>query len=281
MTGPVVVGFDGSPESLAASEWAVREARRRELRLEILQSWPWPRRDVVGSDETYRLALSRLAEREAALRALAPEVPVSSSTVSTEPAEALEAAARSAGVLVLGSRGLGTIHGFLVGSVSQEVLGRADCPVVLVRAGGGGHDGPVLVGLDLARPADEVLAYAFGAAAVRSTPLRVLHVWAPPAGSEYTSFDAVRSTEKDPSAEERALLAEVLEPWRARYPGVEARAELVRGGAAAAVVEAAATARLLVLGRRMRRGPLGARLGPVAHAAIHHVGCPVAIVPHS
>ncbi|WP_183107302.1 universal stress protein [Streptomyces sp. 1114.5] len=43
---------------------------------------------------------------------------------------------------------------------------------------------------------------------------------------------------------------------------------------------AAQTARLLVLDRRIRGMPLGAHLGPVAHAAIHHVDRPVAIVPH-
>jgi len=47
----------------------------------------------------------------------------------------LEAAGKNATMLLLGSRGLGAVQGFLVGSVSQEVLGRADCPVVLVRAG--------------------------------------------------------------------------------------------------------------------------------------------------
>ncbi|MER7756778.1 universal stress protein [Kitasatospora sp. NPDC097643] len=281
MNGPIVVGFDGSPESLAATEWATREAGRRGLPLELLQAWPWPTRDVVGSDEVYRHSREQLAAREAELRAARPGLPVTSAHLRGEPAEALGHAAESATLLALGSRGLGPVHGFLIGSVSQEVLGRAACPVVLVRAGEGGPDGPVLVGLDLARPADKVLAFAFEAAARRSAPLRIVHVWSPPAGSEYLASDAVGGWEGELSSVERSRLSEVLEPWRSRYPRVEVAADLVRGKAAVVLVEAASTARLVVLGRRLRRKPLGAHLGPVAHAAIHHVRCPVAVVPHS
>ncbi|MGW3042181.1 universal stress protein [Kitasatospora sp. NPDC001159] len=280
MTGSVVVGFDGSPESLAATEWAVREAQRRGLGLEVVQAWPWPKRDVVGSDQTYHRALAHLADREAGLRAVAPGVPITSAPVSADPVEVLETASRTAAVLVLGSRGLGTVRGFLTGSVSQEVLRRSACPVVLVRAHESEPAGAVTVGLDLAHPAEEVLAFAFEAAALRSAPLRVVHVWSPPAGSEYMSYGAIGGLEHEVSAVERTGLAEALEPWRTRHPEVEVTEELVRGKPAVELVDATATARLLVVGRRTRHAPLHHHLGPVAHAAIHHVHCPVAVVPY-
>ncbi|MER6302553.1 universal stress protein [Kitasatospora sp. NPDC001539] len=281
MTGPVVVGFDGSPESLAATEWAAREAQRRGLGLEVLHAWPWPKRDVVGSDQTYHRALAQLAEREGALRALAPEVPIVSSPVSGDPVEALEAASRTAAVVVLGSRGLGTLRGYLTGSVSQEVLRRAACPVVLVRARESEPAGDVTVGLDLTHPAEAVLAFAFEAAALRSAPLRVVHVWNPPAGSEYMAYGAIGGLEREVSAVERTGLAEALEPWRGRHPEVEVTDELVRGKAAVELVDAAATARLVVVGRRTHHAPLRHHhLGPVAHAVVHHVHCPVAVVPY-
>ncbi|NDZ98224.1 universal stress protein, partial [Streptomyces sp. SID10116] len=37
----------------------------------------------------------------------------------------------------------------------------------------------------------------------------------------------------------------------------------------------------LVVGRRARRAPVGARIGSVAHAVLHHAPCPVAVVPHA
>ncbi|MFJ9442463.1 universal stress protein [Kitasatospora sp. NPDC101235] len=281
MTGHVVVGFDGSPESLAAAAWAAREAQRRGLRLDVLQAWPRPKHLAPGSKPGDRPALAQLAEREGELRALAPEVAVSATSVAADPVEALEAAAQGAALLVLGSHGLGTLRGFLVGSVSQEVLRRAACPVVLVRAGGDEPAGAVTVGLDLAHPADEVLAFAFEAAALRSAPLRVIHVWSPPAGTEYMSYGAIGGLEGEVSSVERSGLAQALEPWRARHPEVAVTTDLIRGKAAVELVDAAAAARLLVVGRRVRRKPLRHHhLGPVAHAAIHHVHCPVAVVPY-
>ncbi|MEV8322271.1 universal stress protein [Kitasatospora sp. NPDC056731] len=280
--GPVVAGFDGSPESLAATAWAAREALRRGLALELLQAWPWPKRDSVGTNEVYNRSRDALAAREAELRATHAGLQVSSRQVPDDPAKALVTAGRTSAVLVLGSRGLGPVRGFLVGSVSQEVLRRATCPVVLVRAGEGEQGAatdPVLVGVDLAHPPDDVLAFAFEAAAHRSAPLRIVHVWAPPAGSEYMAFDAIGGLEKELSASERKQFADVLALWLARYPQVTVTSELVRGNAAIVLVEASETARLVVLGRHVRRLPLGAHLGPVAHAAIHHVRCPVAVVP--
>ncbi|MFE6051432.1 universal stress protein [Kitasatospora sp. NPDC056446] len=280
MTGPVVVGFDGSPESVAATAWAAREARRRDCPLELLQAWPRPERTAADGDHARQQSLERLSARAAELRSTV-EVTVASSQVPGAPAEALEAAARTAALLVLGSRGLGAVRGFLVGSVSQEVLRRAACPVVLVRAGEDRPDGPVLVGVDLAHPMDDVLAFAFDAAARRSAPLRVVHVWSPPVGSEYMAFEAIGSLSGELSAAERTGFTELLEPWRARCPGVAVTADLVRGAPAVALVDAAADARLLVVGRRARRTLLGTHLGPVAHAAIHHVRTPVALVPHA
>ncbi|MFD5462837.1 universal stress protein [Kitasatospora sp. NPDC127059] len=280
-SGPVIVGFDGSPESLTATEWAAHEAQRRAVPLEVVEAWPWPKRDVVGSDQTYHRALAHLADRESALGGLTPGVAVSSSAVSADPVEALEAASHRAAVLVLGSRGLGTLRGFLVGSVSQEVLRRSACPVVLVRAQHEEPAGPVVVGIDLAHPAGDVLAFAFRAAALRSAPLRVVHVWSPPAGSEYMAYGAIGGLEGELSSVEWNGLAEALDPLRTRHPDVEVTADLVRGKPAVELVDAAATARLLVLGRRLRHLPLRHHhLGPVAHAAIHHVHCPVAVVPY-
>ncbi|MFD0273669.1 universal stress protein [Kitasatospora sp. NPDC127111] len=322
MNGPIVVGFDGSPESVTATGWAAREALIRGLPLELVEAWPWPKTDVLGTDDAIAWSRQRLSAKEAELRAvLASGAAVTSAHVPEDAAEALEAAGRGATMLVLGSRGLGTLRGFLVGSVSQEVLRRATCPVVLVRAegaaptadggtaGGPAADGPaadgttadgttpvapaaggpaqdaaaegdVVLALDLRHACDEVIGFAFEAARLRSVPLRVVHAWMPPTGSEYMAFAAIGSIDEELSAVERSQLTDALSPWRSRYPRVAVDAELVHGHAAAAVVDAADGAGLVVVGRRVRRAPLGAHLGPVAHATIHHVRCPVAVVSY-
>ncbi|MEV4616056.1 universal stress protein [Kitasatospora sp. NPDC049258] len=292
----IVVGFDGSPESLAATEWAAREALRCGLPLELVQAWPWTQPYVLGSEEAERWGRQRLAAREAELRTALPGIEVSAVHVPDAAPAVLEAAGRTAAMLVLGSRGLGPLRGFLIGSVSQEVLGRAGCPVVLVRAddsapgehlpaaGGGPSTGTalreVVLGLDLRHRCDEVVAFAFRSAALRSAPLRVVHAWAPPHGSEYLAAVAARSLERDLAAVERQALADALGPVRERYPEVDVVEEVTPGNAAATLLEAAAQAGLLVIGRRTRRAAVGPRLGPVAHAAIHHAPCPVSVVPY-
>lgn len=73
---------------------------------------------------------------------------------------------------------------------------------------------------------------------------------------------------------------ELLEPWREKYPTVVVEETLHEGRPAHVLIRAAGGAGLLVVGSRRRPTPMGPRTGPVAHALIHHVRCPVALVPH-
>ncbi|GAA2244139.1 MULTISPECIES: universal stress protein [Kitasatospora] len=298
MNGPIVVGFDGSPESEAAAEWAAREALRRRLPLELLQAWPWQHGQPLGSDEANQWSKQQLTRKEVELQALHSGLEVTAAHIpSGVPADVLEAAGTNATMLVLGSRGLGAIRGFLVGSVSQEVLAQAACPVVLVRAGTTAADehlaspdaGPpadtpyreIALGLDTRHPCDEVLAFVFETASARSAPLRVVRAWGPPSGTEYLAFGSIGGLEKDMARVERDTVERQLSPWRKRYPKVEVVTTVALGSAAITLLEETPEAGLLVIGRRTRRAPIGPHLGPVAHAAIHHARCPVAVVPCS
>ncbi len=76
------------------------------------------------------------------------------------------------------------------------------------------------------------------------------------------------------------FLTAVLKVWRDKYAEAEVAETVTEGRPQSVVVRASTGASLLVVGRRMTERPTGPRTGPVTHAAIHHVGCPVAIVPH-
>jgi nucleotide-binding universal stress UspA family protein len=130
--GPVVVGVDGSDEARLAVDFAFAEARARHTSLAALHAAAPPQPRTVE-----RLAAEMSASLlEAALhdcRLRYPEVPVTSRVVTGPPGQVLAAVAPGAQLLVVGSRGRGGFHGLVLGSVSQQVLHRARCPVAVVR----------------------------------------------------------------------------------------------------------------------------------------------------
>ena len=77
------------------------------------------------------------------------------------------------------------------------------------------------------------------------------------------------------------LLRETLQPWEGKYPGVEVDAQTVVKRPARHLVEAAADASMVVVGRRLHRSPVGTHLGTVTHAVLHHGRAPVVVVPHA
>ncbi|MFD8806199.1 universal stress protein [Streptomyces sp. NPDC059597] len=305
MSRTVTVGFDGSPESRAAADWAAREARLRALPLRVVRVWesvpePMAQAPLPGA-ETRQHWTERIPRESAErLRLRHPGIEVVVEQYTGDPVGILGEAAASAEPLVLGSRGLGGIGGFVAGSVGAAVTARAERPVVVVRADEPTTDGhgsgpaagdapaaPVVLGLDTAEPDETLLRFAFGAAARRGVPLRVVHVWRPPPAYacelSACAYGPAGPGDGPGSAGELEAegLAKVLQPWRQSFPGVEVVAESRTGSAARVLVEAAREAGLAVVGKRLRAGRLGAHLGHVAHAVLHHVAAPVAVVPHT
>ncbi|MCX4683657.1 universal stress protein [Kitasatospora purpeofusca] len=284
MSGFVVVGVDGSPESLAALDWAAEEAAGRGLGLRVVLAWPsvvTPLSVLEAVDVARRQAEVTLREAELRVRERWPELTVTAVQVPHDPVRALVEEA-GAETLVLGSRGLGAVAGFLVGSVSRRVLAKVECPVVLVREGRAQEEaGEVVVGVDPYQGAAEVLGHAFAVAERRGLPLRAVYAWTLPVAYQYAGIAASVDVSGEMQTFAEVELARVVQPWRAEHPGVTVVEEVLNARPAKVLAErAAAGAGLVVIGRRVRRSPLGAHLGSVAHAVLHHVPCPVAVVPY-
>ncbi|WP_030684409.1 universal stress protein [Streptomyces sp. NRRL B-1347] len=282
MPRAVIVGLDGSPESQAAAEWAAREAKLRDLPLtlvSVLEPAPEPVEQApLMGPETRQHWIDRIPREYAeGLRLRHPGVKVGVRRLSGRPGQLLPRRARDdEALLVLGSRGLSGIAGFLLGSVALAATAHAVQPVVLVRAGEQAADEhlmdpagvpsaatpyrPVVLGLDTSNPHDAVVTFAFEAAARRSTSLRVVHV--------------------DPARRPTVDLAGMLRPWARAFPQVAIVDEARSGGAAEHLAAASQDSSLLVVGRRIRRSPIGPRTGPVAHSVLQHAASPVAVVPH-
>jgi nucleotide-binding universal stress UspA family protein len=141
MADVVVVGVDGSPNAWHALEWAVGEARIRGATLRIVCSFEDPVSTVglgtafgAGAPIAVDPALIEGAAKDVADEAArrAGDVPVEVVARCDRPGDVLCEEARGAALLVVGSRGHGTVGSLLLGSVSNYVVHHAPCPVVVV-----------------------------------------------------------------------------------------------------------------------------------------------------
>ncbi|WP_329253173.1 universal stress protein [Streptomyces canus] len=298
----VTAGVDGSTESLAAAHWAAREALRRGAALKLVHAWtshPRPAASVPMGPTEREWAQQTLDRAADSVRAAHPGLRIVEQPASGSAVAALLAAPGEAELLVLGSRGLGGVAGFLVGSVSQRVVARSVRPVVLVRAGEAAADEhlpasdgvspeeipgtpyrDVVLGLDTRHPCDELIEFAFEFAGRYSAALHVIHAFSVPSADGGDQHSATGAGPELLAAQERAVVA-TLRPWCEKFPEISVTESVSEGRAATALVRASSGASLVVVGRRVRDGHLGTHIGPVTHAALHHVGCPVAVVPHA
>ncbi|MGW7260615.1 universal stress protein [Streptomyces sp. NPDC054834] len=288
----VLAAIDGSQGSLAAADWAAREAVLRGVRLRLVHaSPPMPGVVSVPAVDTLRGMGERLLERVIAeLGDRYPGIDVRGEQVDGAPATALQAASRSAGLLVAGTRGSGGFDGLAVGSVALRVAAAAVCPVVLVpgRPAGVPGEGPsvahraarVALGFDAHDPADEAADFAFSAAEARGAHLHVIQAWALPAESVSPRTPFVTEEDRATWEDQEVLgLSDALRTWQEKYPGVPVHTDVVLLHPAQALLNASRRVGLVVVGSRTDPHAAQGRLGPVTHAVLHHTSCPVAVVP--
>ncbi|MFD1546047.1 universal stress protein [Nonomuraea guangzhouensis] len=283
MAGQIVVGVDGSAPATAAAEWAADDASRRgrSLRLvHVREQWApglgkaqWPLSLDEAEAEYSAEALQAAANRA---RELAPGLDVTTELRDGNVAEQLIAESASADSVVLGSRGLGGFTGMLLGSVSVAVAGHANGPVVIVRAPAGARHGQIVVGYDRSKCAQVAMEYAIEQARARQARLQVVYAWQAPLSSPYATgySSALESTFE----QQKRAAHEAATPWREKNPDVELTDEQVCEHPVAALMNASASADLVVVGSRGMGGFASAMLGSVSRGVLHHVTCPVAVI---
>lgn len=135
----IVVGVDGSEAANGALGWAIAEARLRNAVVEVVHAWHYPYVAMTGFPVS-EAAIESVEEGAGATLdavvagAAAGGVELEKRLVSGPPATALLEAAEDAELIVVASRGHGGFAGLLLGSVSQQVVHHAPCPVVVVPA---------------------------------------------------------------------------------------------------------------------------------------------------
>ncbi len=287
MSEQIVVGFDGSVDARAALEWAIREAASRHLGVRVVNVEP----DLAGWDAAAAtmsgapvLAMTLPHDNGSLLGDALAEVHaagVAGTTSSLEGSIAggLVEASRDAAMVVLGSRGLGTLSSAVLGSTVSHVASHAHCPVIVAQHGGD-PQGPVVVGVDGSAASEHCLGWAFDHASRHGLALEVLHAYTIPVYPGVVPYVPPVELTTATVNSERRLAAEVLAGWQERYPDVVVTTRLMHARPVTAMVEASGRASLTVVGSRGRGAFLGMLLGSTSQSLLHHAQGTVAVLRH-
>ncbi|MGW8565199.1 universal stress protein [Isoptericola sp. NPDC055881] len=290
----ILVGVDGSAESLHAMEWAAAYARETGCTLHLVSSFMLPgftgsysfAHDIPMVDDPYaRRYVEDLLVR-AHKRVVEVGVPATTEVTTGEATSVL--AERSAGrrFVVIGARGAGGFVERLLGTVSANLPVRAQCPTVVVPLHAKDADGDgdatdtrrtrrIVVGVDGSRPSEAAVETAVAQAQAWGAEVAVVRAvtmvgWSHSPWLDTGFRESVMSSARDETDRLRARLATT-------YPDVVTTTDVVEGHAVDVLVAASQEADLLVVGSRGRGGIRGLVLGSTSQAVLRRSHCPVLV----
>lgn len=140
----ILVATDGSGAADAALSEAIAIAKQTGDELAVITVWralqgdfglAYPSTAMLGDLLEAERTHAESTLEEAASRANTARVPMRARLVTGDPAERILAYASEvdARLIAIGRRGYGTVASLLVGSVSDAVIRKAPCPVLVVR----------------------------------------------------------------------------------------------------------------------------------------------------
>ena len=297
----VVAGVDGSAPSLHALDWAAREARALGWGLEALCCYSLPSFAAATLDGGYAAvdedaihAGAQAVLDEAVARVAEVGVRVASQLVTGDAAAALVERSKTAGLMVVGTRGHGGFADRLLGSVSATLPAHAHCPTVVIPLRTAIHssesaDAPadlihvsevrrVVVGVD-GSPASEVaLARAVSEALAWKAQLTVVTGVPVAAGAGILAWLPADADHESILADVSAGLDVVVDQALADHPDLSVKKVVLDGTGSELLTEFSSAADLVVVGSRGRGGFAGLLLGSTSQAVLHHAACPVMIV---
>jgi nucleotide-binding universal stress UspA family protein len=292
----ILIGVDGSTGSRAAAAWTLAQAAFYHAESEAVYAWQLTSLAfsapgfVAPTHDEIDVEGRATFDRTMADLVVPADVKVKLRVCDGPPAEVLRVAAGDPDVrmVVVGSQGHGAMTEFLLGSVSHGLTHHCPRPLVIVHCGtgnvtAGARPAPpaerrVVVGVDGSPDSLVALRWAAAEAAATDASLQVAVAWSESKALFPTKFALGGSLAVSLHAAAEGILDEALRTLDS--PGLRIERAVVEGRPAKALIELAASADLLVVGRRGLGRAQEALHGSVSHTCAHRSPIPVAIVPH-
>jgi nucleotide-binding universal stress UspA family protein len=206
-----------------------------------------------------------------------PSVMVTAELVEWPPALVLTAASRSADLLVVGSRGKGRFEELLLGSVSDQCVQHASCPVAVIHSDEStpslrAEPARIVVGVDGSLGSTRALRWALEEARLRSVPVVGLFAW------QYPPVPAIVGPVRGYESVALDVVDAATEAARRQAPGVPFQAQARLGDPVTVLLGESGPADLLVVGATGLGSFKSTLLGSVAHQCSRHAGSDVVVV---
>ena len=269
----ILVGVDGSEASTNAVKWAANAAQVEGVGLKLVGVYDASTSNyapglIIPQDviEAIRQDASDAVHEAAAVaRETAPGLEIETSIADGDAARVLIELGKDASAVVIGTRGLGSVKGLFLGSVSTNVAAHSHGRVVDTD-----DDTPV---------SDTAVAEAFRQASLRNATLVAVHTWTPLDADALHGYGIEPEEVARMSQEAVEALGERLAGYTSDYPDVKVEHKVLPEEPAKAVLEAAGDdTQLIVVGSRGRGGFRGLLLGSTSQKILHQAHTPVMVV---
>jgi nucleotide-binding universal stress UspA family protein len=271
---PLVVGVDSSDTARHAAEWAADLASVWRVPLQLVNA------AAAGAGEPATAGTPPwLRELIDAAERLGAE-PAEAQIVTGGVADVLLDRSTGAGLVVVGSYGEGAQGAMLAGSTALALLGRAGCPVAVVRGAAPQlpppRRGPVVVGVDGSPAGAAALDLAAELAAAFGARLVTVHAWTDVVADASGGLHRSAAGGTELAARAAELLDTQLTPVRDRHPEMAVERHVVNDTAMSALLDQAREARTVVVGHRSAAAATS-MLGSTSRGLVEFAPCPVVV----